>query len=185
MPNAAAFLCDDIIAPGAIERGIMRTFVLATACIVIFATAPSLAQDCAAIQAACIDQCRGTAGSIGQAPLVFGTQRARVQACINRCLISPCQQTPLTSRLCDATAQSICNNGFRSCNDACVPSTATTQAAIESQAACGTFCCTQFKRCLTSRQCDISTITVINCSENPGGGATTSGTPAAGAATTP
>jgi hypothetical protein len=64
MPNAAAFLCNDITAPGAIERGIMRTFVLATACIVIFATAPSMAQDCAAIQAACIDQCQGTAGSI-------------------------------------------------------------------------------------------------------------------------
>jgi len=159
----------------------MCTFVLATACIVIFATAPSMAQDCAAIQAACIDQCRGTAGSIGQPPLVFGTQAARVQACINRCFISPCQQTPLTSRLCDATAQSICNNGFRACSDACVPSTATTQAAIESQAACGTFCCTQFKRCLTSRQCDISTITVINCSENPGTTPTetapTSGTP--------
>src|SRR6476646_6980078 len=163
----------------------MRTILLATVWTVFLTAAPAIAQDCAAIQAACIDQCQGTAGSIGQAPLVFGTQRARVQACINRCQIAPCQPTPLTARLCDATAQSICNNGFRACNDACVPSTATTQAAIESQAACGTFCCTQFKRCLTSRQCDISTITVINCSENAGGGATTSGTPAAGAATTP
>src|SRR6476660_859582 len=159
----------------------MRTFVLATACIVLFAAAPAMAQDCRAIQAACINECLGTQGSIGQLNPVTGIERGRVQACINRCFITPCVQTPLTSRLCDATAQSICNNGFRACNDACVPSTATTQAAIESQAACGTFCCTQFKRCLTSRQCDISTITVINCSENPGTTPTetapTSGTP--------
>jgi hypothetical protein len=97
-----------------------------------------------------------------------GNPRARVQACINRCKIAPCQPTPLTARLCDATAQSICNNGFRACNDACVPSTATTTAQIQSQASCATFCCTQFKQCLSQRQCDISTITVINCSENPG-----------------
>ena len=164
----------------------MRTFVLATACILIFATEPAVAQNCAAIQQACLDQCQGASGQIGSIPLVLGTGNTsvgRVKACVDRCFITPCQESPLTARLCDATAQSICNNGFRSCNDACVPSTATTQAAIESQAACGTFCCTQFKRCLTSRQCDISTITVINCSENPGGGATTSGTPAAGAAT--
>jgi hypothetical protein len=163
----------------------MRIFLRAMTCIVLFAAAPAMAQDCRAIQAACVNACLGGQGSIGQLNPVIGTERARVKACINRCFITPCQQTPLTSRLCDATAQSICNNGFRACNDACVPSTATTQAAIESQAACGTFCCTQFKRCLTSRQCDLSTITVINCSENPGGGATTSGTPAAGAASTP
>jgi len=163
----------------------MRTILLATVWTVFLTAAPAIAQDCAAIQAACIDQCQGTAGSTGQATLVFGTEAARVKACINRCFITPCQQTPLTSRLCDATAQSICNNGFRACNDACVPSTATTQAAIESQAACGTFCCTQLKRCLTSRQCDIGTIIVINCSENPGGGATTSGTPATSGGTSP
>jgi hypothetical protein len=59
---------------------------------------------------------------------------------------------------------------YRACNDACVPSTATTQAAIESQAACGTFCCTQLKRCLTSHQCDIGTIIVINCLKTQEGG---------------
>jgi hypothetical protein len=155
----------------------MRTFGLTTACLVIFATAPSMAQNCAAIQAACIDQCLGTSGSIGQAPLVFGTQVGRVQACINRCFIAPCQQTPLTARLCDATAQSICSNGFRACNDACVPSTATTQAGIESQAACGTFCCTQFARCLSTRECDINSIIAINCSENPGSSPTSGATP--------
>ena len=170
----------------------MRTILLATVWTVFLTAAPAIAQDCAAIQAACINQCQGGAGSTGQLNPITGTTQnrvtavgARLLACINRCSITPCQQTPLTARLCDATAQSICNNGFRACNDACVPSTATTQAAIESQAACGTFCCTQLKRCLTSRQCDIGTIIVINCSENPGGGATTSGTPATSGGTSP
>src|SRR5215831_4080184 len=151
----------------------MRTFVLATVSIVIFATAPAAAQDCGAIRRACIDQCVGGTGSAGTTPLVFGAQTGRVKACINRCSIAPCQETPLTARLCDAAAQSICNNGFRACNDACVPSTATTAAGIQSQASCGTTCCTQFKNCLFVRQCDISTITVINCSENPGAPPTT------------
>jgi len=135
----------------------MRIFLLATACMMLFAGAPAIAQNCAAIQAACTAQCRAS-----------NVDPARVQACINRCSIAPCQPTPLTARLCDATAQSICNNGFRACNNACVQSTATTQAAIESQATCGTICCTQFKRCLASHQCDIGTVIVINCSENPG-----------------
>jgi len=151
----------------------MRTICLATACILIFATAPAVAQNCAAIQTACINQCLGTSGAKSPAAaareaIATGAVPGRVKACINRCSIAPCGQPPLTARLCDATAQSICTNSFRACNDACVPSTATTQAGITSQASCGTFCCTQFKRCLTSRQCDISTITVINCSENPG-----------------
>jgi hypothetical protein len=156
----------------------MRTFVLAAACIVIFATAPPIAQDCAAIQTACIDQCFGITGQlppsgVAQQNLAVNNVPGRAKACINRCRIAPCGQTPLTARLCDAAAQSICNNGFRACNDACVPSTATTAAGIQSQASCGTTCCTQFKNCLFVRQCDISTITVINCSENPGAPPTT------------
>jgi hypothetical protein len=74
-------------------------------------------------------------------------------------------QTPLSDRLCDTTGQGICNNGFQSCNNACIPSTATTAAQIQSQASCSAFCCTKFKQCLSRRQCDISTITAINCSE--------------------
>ena len=156
----------------------MRIFLRAMTCIVLFAATPAMAQDCRAIQAACVNECIGTQGSIGQLNPVIGIEAARVKACIDRCLITPCVQTPLTSRLCDATAQSICNNGFRACNDACVPSTATTTAQIQSQASCATFCCTQFKQCLSQRQCDISTITVINCSENPGAA------PVSGAAST-
>lgn len=146
----------------------MRIFLRATACIVLFAAAPAMAQDCLALARACVAQCLGGAGATGDLAQVTRLLPDRVKACINRCKIAPCQPTPLTARLCDATAQSICNNGFRACNNACVPSTATTQAAIESQATCGTFCCTQLKRCLTARQCDIGTIIVINCSENPG-----------------
>jgi hypothetical protein len=151
----------------------MRTFVLATACILIFGMAPAIAQDCAAIQTACIDQCFGASGQLSASgvtaqALAVGNVPGRVRACINRCRIAPCGQTPLTTQLCDATAQTICNNAFRACNDACVPSTATTAAGIQSQAACGTSCCTQLQQCFRSRLCDLNTIVVINCSENPG-----------------
>ena len=99
----------------------MRTFVLVTACILIFATEPAIAQDCAAIQTACINQCFGASGQLspsgiaGQA-LATNNVPGRVKACINRCRIAPCGQTPLTTQLCDATAQTICNNSFRACN---------------------------------------------------------------------
>jgi len=144
--------------------GAMRIFLLATACMMVSA-APAMAVDCAAIRAACIDHCLGAPGTTGSTPLVFPTQRAQVKACIDRCSIAPCQQTPLSARLCDATGQRICNTGFQSCNNACIPSTATTAAQIQSQASCSASCCTKFKQCLSSRQCDISTITAINCSE--------------------
>ena len=149
----------------------MRIFLRATACIMLFAATPAMAQtaaDCLALGRACVAHCLGGQGSTATLNPVTRVLPERVKACINRCQVAPCQPTPLTARLCDATAQSICNNGFRACNDACVPSTATTTAQIQSQASCATFCCTQFKDCLSLRQCDISTITVINCSENPG-----------------
>ena len=149
----------------------MRIFLRAMTCIVLFAATPAMAQtaaDCLALGRACVAQCLGGAGSTAVLNPVTALLPERVKACIDRCQVAPCQPTPLTARLCDATAQSICNNGFRACNDACVPSTATTQAAIESQAVCGTSCCTQLKHCLSARQCDIGTILVINCSENPG-----------------
>jgi len=142
----------------------MRTIILAT--ILVFLAAPAMSQDCAAIQAACVDQCRGSGGTTGQQNPVTGALTGRVQACINRCSISSCQQTPLSARLCDATGQSICNKTFRSCTDACTPSSAATAAIIQSQASCATFCCTQFKVCLTQRQCDISTVTAITCEES-------------------
>ena len=143
-------------------REAMRTFLRAMACIVLFA-GPAMAQDCAAIRAACADQCQNRAGATGALAPVTGALAARVQACVNRCSIAPCQQTPLAARLCDATGQRICNNGFQACTNACIPSTATTAAEIESQTACTSSCCGIFKQCLTSRQCDISTITAITC----------------------
>ena len=143
----------------------MRTFLLAmTACMMLLAAAmPTMAQDCRAIQRACVSHCISGTGSIGDLNPVTGVLPSRVQSCVSRCSIALCEQTPLAARLCDATAQSICNNGFRACTDACIPSTATTAAEIESQASCSTFCCSQVKACLGQRKCDISTITAITC----------------------
>jgi hypothetical protein len=149
-------------------------FLRAMTCIVLFAATPATAQDCLALGRACVAQCLGGQGSTATLNPVTRVLPGRIKACINRCQVAPCQPTPLTARLCDD--QSICNNGFRACNDACVPSTAANQATTQSQASCATFCCTQFKQRLSQRQCDISTITVINCSENPGA-APVSGTP--------
>ena len=134
--------------------------VLMAACLMLLATAPAMAVDCAAIQAACLDHCR-TIARTPQQNIIVGT--AQEKNCENRCSIASCQQTPLAARLCDATSQSICNNGFTACNDACIASTATTQAIIQSQASCQTACCNTFKLCLGQRQCELSTITVINC----------------------
>jgi hypothetical protein len=119
--------------------------------------------DCRAIQRACVASCLGGSGATGDLSQVMRVAPGRVKACITRCSIAPCEQTPLAARLCDATAQRICNNGFQACGDACLPSTATSAAEVESQAACSTFCCSQFKACLAQRQCDLPTITAINC----------------------
>ena len=146
--RAAEFLCYDIVAARGYRAGVMRIFLRATAWMMLFAGAPAIAQNCAAIQAACTAQCRAS-----------NVDPARVQACINRCSIAPCQQVPLSASLCSVTAQGLCNNGFRACTDACVPSTATTAAQIQSQAACNTNCCLVLKQCLRGRLCDITAVT--------------------------
>ena len=136
--------------------------VLMAACLMLLATVPAMAVDCAAIQAACVDHCR-TIARTPQQNIIVGT--AQQKNCENRCSIASCQQTPLAARLCDATSQSICNNSFTSCTDACITSTATTQADVQSQASCTTACCTQRKVCLAQRQCEIGLITAITCEE--------------------
>ena len=142
----------------------MRLLLQTTAaCMMLLVATPTMAQECAAIRTACTDQCFNRAGAAGQQPLVTGAIDARTQACINRCSIASCQQTPLGARLCDATAQRICNNGFQGCTDACIPSTAATAADVQSQNACTTSCCSNLKACLAQRQCDLPTITAINC----------------------
>ena len=133
------------------------------ACMMLLVATPTMAQDCRAIQRACVASCLGGSGATGDLNQVMRVVPERVKACITRCSIAPCEQTPLAARLCDATAQSICNNGFQACGDACVPSTAASAAEVEGQAACSTFCCSQFKACLAQRQCDLATITAINC----------------------
>ena len=127
--------------------------VLMAACLMLLAAAPAMAVDCAAIRAACVERCQTLAGP------------AQQKACANRCSISSCQQTPLAARLCDATAQSICSNSFRSCSDACTTSFAATQAIISAQASCTTSCCTKFKLCLAQRQCEIGNIIATTCEE--------------------
>ena len=74
---------------------------------------PTMAQDCRAIQRACVASCLGGSGATGDLSQVMRVVPERVKACITRCSIAPCEQTPLAARLCDATAQRICNNGFK------------------------------------------------------------------------
>ena len=103
----------------------MRIFLRATACIMLFAATPAMAQtsaaDCLALGRACVAHCLGGQGSTATLNPVTRVLPERVKACIDRCQVAPCQPTPLTARLCDATAQSICNNGFRACNDCVRP----------------------------------------------------------------
>ena len=134
-----------------------------TACMMLLVATPTLAQDCRAIQRACIASCLGGSGATGDLSQVLRVVPERVKACITRCSIAPCEQTPLAARLCDATAQSICTNGFKACGDACLPSTAANAAEVQSQVACSSFCCSQLKACLAQRQCALPTITALNC----------------------
>ena len=134
--------------------------VLMAACLMLLATAPAIAVDCAAIRAACLERCRTVFGNAQQSQTT-----AQQKNCANRCSIASCQQTPLAARTCDANAQTICSSSFRSCSDACTTSFAATAATLQAQASCTTSCCTKFKLCLAQRQCEISTITGITCEE--------------------
>ena len=135
-------------------KAFTRIVLMATACMMLLATTPAMAVDCAAIRAACVDRCN----------TVFGTT-AEQKNCANRCSIASCQQTPLAARICDANAQTICSSSFRSCSDACTVSFAATQAIISAQASCTTSCCTKFKLCLGQRQCDLRGIVATTCEE--------------------
>ena len=131
--------------------GMMRTLLFAAACLILLAATlawePAFAQsNCAAIRSSCVDAC-----------IDRETGEARRQACINRCGIQFCPDTLLVCRPGD---QSVCSNGFNSCNNGCdalaaIPSA----AAIQNQTACSSRCCTQFKVCLSQRNCDVAGIT--------------------------
>jgi len=97
--------------PTAPERGTMRTLLLAAACVILFATAivwrpdDGLAINCAAVRSA------------SSLPATTGRPARRgFQACSNRCSIQSCQDTVIE---CRAGDQTVCNNGFRSCNNGC------------------------------------------------------------------
>jgi hypothetical protein len=129
----------------------MRTFLFAAVCFALFAATlarePAVAQsNCATIRSSCIAACNERE-----------TSQARFQACANRCSIQFCPDTLLVCRPGD---QSVCTNGFNSCNNGCdalaaIPSA----AAIQNQTACSSRCCSQFKVCLSQRNCDVAGIT--------------------------
>jgi hypothetical protein len=128
----------------------MRTLLLAAACIALFATAVvwrsgGALADCAAIRGACIDHCRNE------------TDSSRISACVTRCSIAFCRDTPATCRPGD---QAVCNDDFRSCNGACAAAAAIPSAITQDAAICATNCCNRFKACLNQRFCDTSS---INC----------------------
>jgi hypothetical protein len=148
-----------------VSRDFHRLWLLLVAIplLLLLLASPTMAQDCRAIQGACVASCLGGSGATGDLSQVMRVVPEWVKACITRCAIAPCEQTPLAVRVCDETAQSICNNGFQACGDACLLSTAAKAAEVQSQAACSTFCCSQLKACLAQRQCALPTIVAINC----------------------
>lgn len=129
----------------------MRILLIAGACLTVLvamlAWEPASAQsNCATQRSACVAACNDRE-----------TSQARFQACTNRCSIQACQDIPIACRPGD---QSVCNNGFKSCNNGCdalaaIPSA----AAIQNQTACSNRCCNQLKVCLAQRSCDVSNIT--------------------------
>jgi len=129
----------------------MRILLLAAACFTLLATMlawePASAQsNCAAQRSACVAACNDRE-----------TSQPRFQACANRCSIQSCRDTVIE---CRAGDQTVCNNGFRSCNNGCdALASIPTAAAIQNQTACQSRCCTQFKVCLVQRGCDVGTIT--------------------------
>ena len=134
------------------KRGIMRSLLLAAACLIAFAIAlawnpgEGLAVNCSAVRSACLAACNNRE-----------TTRAEFQACSNRCSLQFCRDTVIECRPGD---QTVCDNGFRSCNNGCDALAAIpTAAAIQNQTACQSRCCTQFKNCLNQRGCDVRTIT--------------------------
>jgi hypothetical protein len=144
-----------------VNRGLHRlALFLPIPLLMLLFASPTMAQDCRAIQSACVASCLGGSGATGDLSQVMRVVPERVKACITRCAIAPCEQTPLTSRVCDETSQSICNK--RACGDACLPSTAANAAEVQSQAACSS-CCSQLKACLAQRQCALPSIVAINC----------------------
>jgi hypothetical protein len=129
----------------------MRTLHLAAACFILFAgglaSGPASAQsNCATQRSSCVAACNDRE-----------TSQARFQACANRCSIQFCRDIPIACRPGD---ESVCSNGFNSCNNGCDALAAIpTAAAIQNQTACASRCCSQFKVCLSQRSCDVSRIT--------------------------
>jgi hypothetical protein len=127
----------------------MRIPAIAAALLALFGTAllpaPAAAVDCGSLRSSCTAEC----GRIIDNP-------ARLQACVNRCSLMVC---PGRLQVCRPGDQTVCRNGFSSCNGACDALAAIpTAAALTNAAACASRCCTNFKACLSARSCDVSSI---------------------------
>lgn len=121
--------------------------VLLAASLILFLVAlvpapPAGAVDCGQLRSSCAANCANIANI------------ARRQACATRCSLTVC---PTTQSLCRPGDQTVCRNGFSSCNGPCdalaaIPSAAATVNA----SACARKCCTNFRQCLSLRSCDVS-----------------------------
>jgi hypothetical protein len=118
---------------------------LSLICLALLRVPPALAVDCGELRSSCTAQCARIIDN-----------NARLQACTNRCSLMVC---PDIVQTCRAGDQTVCNNGFSSCNGACDALAAIpTAAALTNADACRSRCCTNFRACLSQRSCDVSGI---------------------------
>lgn len=126
----------------------MHVFFLAAFLILVglgLLPAPAGAVDCAELRSSCVANCASV------------DNPARRQACANRCALTVCPAAPRTCRPGD---QRVCQNSFSSCNGACEALTAIPSAAATADASvCARRCCTDFRMCLSLRNCDVSGVT--------------------------
>jgi hypothetical protein len=112
--------------------------------VTLFATPPAGAVDCGQLRSSCAANCANVANI------------ARRQACATRCSLTVCPTIP---SLCRPGDQTVCRNGFSSCNGACDALAAIPSAAATANAtACVRKCCSNFRQCLSLRSCDVSGI---------------------------
>src|SRR5262249_13342389 len=75
---------------GEVREGPMRLLVLTTAYTMLLIATPAAAQDCAAIQAACVAQCRGGAGATAHSNAVTGVVDGMRRHTLRKCVQEMC-----------------------------------------------------------------------------------------------
>jgi hypothetical protein len=123
-------------------RALYLTFVLVAFAALFSFDTPAPAADCSEIRGACRANCgRGV------------TSASRIQACLNRCSVIVCRDTP---SVCTPTDQNVCQDDFRSCNGACAAlASLPSAAATVTVEVCARRCCNNLRICLGQRQCDV------------------------------